>query len=309
MATKYTNDIKMLALEKYYKGQHPVEISREMGINKGTIWTWIYNPAPIQREPSTFWTKEEEEFLKQHYSSMSKDEILEYLPDKTRKVLTYKVESMGLRKPPVRSVLDFSCIDSEEKAYIVGFLAADGCISKPKKRNYRISLEISTKDEEHLCLIRDLLAPNAKISYRKSRDMCSFSFVDPQMTRCLFELGVVPNKTSCIQPPTKISDNYLRHYIRGYLDGDGCIRVNSNKLVCIFVGQEQLLSFINNKFSQLYKHNCNIRKGKGNFSYLEYGHLTAYRFCEWVYNESKIHLDRKYRIFEKWRLNRNECVH
>lgn len=301
MATKYTNDIKMLALEKYRKGEHPVEISRELGVKKGTIWTWIYNPQPLKRAPATSWSKDEEEFLKQNYPSMSKDELLNYFPDKNCKVLSYKIESMGLRKPPVKAILDFSCIDNEEKAYIVGFLAADGCISRSKGRSYRISLELSRKDEEHLHLIKNLLVPDAKILYRKSRNMCSFSFVDQYATECLFRLGVVPNKTYNIQPPLGIPDTLLRHYIRGYVDGDGCIRMNKDKLVCIIVGQQQLLTFINKKFLELYRHGCQIREGKGNFCFLEYGSYTADKFCEWIYHGSKIYLNRKYAIFKNWR--------
>jgi hypothetical protein len=140
----------------------------------------------------------------------------------------------------------------------------------------------------------------AKISYRKGRDMCSFSFTDTYTAECLINLGVVPNKTKNIQPPFNIDNNYIRHYIRGYLDGDGCLRINRDKLVCIFVGQENLLNYINKRFLEVYRHNCNVREGKGNFSYLEYGGGTAVAFCKWIYLDANIYLYRKYEIFNNY---------
>jgi hypothetical protein len=47
----------------------------------------------------------------------------------------------------------FDCIDTEEKAYWLGFIFADGYISShipDKKKTYKFELSLSLKDKSHL---------------------------------------------------------------------------------------------------------------------------------------------------------------
>ena len=75
-------------------------------------------------------------------------------------------ESFGVSLRPIKRILKknnleltnrrfnvnhsyFRVIDSEEKAYWLGFLFADGCIRK-NKTGSQVVLKLSTKDENHL---------------------------------------------------------------------------------------------------------------------------------------------------------------
>lgn len=138
----------------------------------------------------------------------------------------------------------FEIIDTEEKAYALGFILADGCVTiEPKKKpgivSKRLSLFNSIDDEEVLLKIREWIAPDAKVKYshttkgaknRKTQLMIRFSstkIVDDLMSK----YNINPKKTQDIDfmfPFEKISSDMLYHFIRGFFDGDGWCTKSGN---------------------------------------------------------------------------------
>jgi hypothetical protein len=73
----------------------------------------------------------------------------------------YKLKKAGLYREPVRYDLDesfFDRIDTEEKAYWLGFLGADGGIYKG-----RISIQLAPRDKAHLSKLLGSLQANHPI--------------------------------------------------------------------------------------------------------------------------------------------------
>lgn len=62
----------------------------------------------------------------------------------------------------------FDEIDSEDKAYLLGFLIADGCIRAEKRKNgnisYRICFSNSVDDEEAIKLLHSKICPKASLT-------------------------------------------------------------------------------------------------------------------------------------------------
>lgn len=138
----------------------------------------------------------------------------------------------------------FETIDSEEKAYYLGFLMADGnvCLKKQKsgKIGYSISLKLKSTDISVLEGFKKALESNARISEfsRKyySNDVergkkyngriyhsVAIVFASEKMANDLAKYGIVPRKTGKeIIPKDLIPENLLNHFVRGYFDGDGC---------------------------------------------------------------------------------------
>lgn len=110
----------------------------------------------------------------------------------------------------------FEKIDSESKAYWLGFLAADGNVSENK-----ISLCLADKDKEHLNCFKTFMGIKTK-NYITSKNSEKVSIRSFQMANDLEKYGIIPNKTFSIRLPN-LSENMIRHFIRGYFDGDGCI--------------------------------------------------------------------------------------
>jgi NUMOD3 motif len=126
----------------------------------------------------------------------------------------------------------FSQIDSEEKAYWLGFLAADGAIS----RGRRLEITLSVVDMEHLMKLRDALDSDNKISiittriasFGKEYSAARFGISSAQIVQDLARLHVVENKTRILRPPA-IPDDLEKHFWRGMIDGDGCITFSVDK--------------------------------------------------------------------------------
>jgi hypothetical protein len=202
--------------------------------------------------------------------------------------------------------LDFSTIDTQEKAYILGFWAADGWAIHREINGYEIGLELSNRDEKHLILLRDLICPLAKIHsrIRNGNRMVSFRFSDKKVFFEFAKHGIVQNKTKYAEIPS-LEVPFIRHYIRGVLDGDGCISLhkdnknstNKKWLRTTFVGHKNVLNFIKNE-AEIYNPSVlgNLKETKGNYCILDFYHKASLVFLHWLYWDATIYLARKYSI-------------
>ena len=112
---------------------------------------------------------------------------------------------------------------NDKMAYVLGFIYADGNISRDFKH-----LSITQKDPEILYKIRDLMEGKFRIIERK-RERISYyiQLSNRRIIDSLVKLGVLPNKSNRVQLPS-IPDEYIRHFVRGLWDGDGSIRAAGN---------------------------------------------------------------------------------
>lgn len=125
----------------------------------------------------------------------------------------------------------FKKIDTEEKAYILGFMYADGCNHhNPSKCNYSISITQLTQDVDILEKINNAMTSDYPIhtyvqkENNKEKSVLLISSKDLSQDLC--KLGCSEAKTFSIRFPNEnqyFDDNLMCHFIRGYFDGDGCI--------------------------------------------------------------------------------------
>lgn len=116
----------------------------------------------------------------------------------------------------------FSQVDSPLKAYLLGFIAADGNVL-PKL--HRITIELAAKDQDLLRLIRDELVPGGAITtrQRQGREYHVLAFVSRSMVADLAAFGITAAKSCILQWPGNLPDAYARPFILGFFDGDGFI--------------------------------------------------------------------------------------
>lgn len=113
----------------------------------------------------------------------------------------------------------FYNINSEDKAYFLGLLLADG--SMHKNRN-RFSIALHVQDKEILDIFAQKL--NAKVvSYKSRPEMCALIITSKQLKESLLKLEMIPNKVKVLKFPETIPENLYSHFIRGYFDGDGSV--------------------------------------------------------------------------------------
>jgi hypothetical protein len=194
----------------------------------------------------------------------------------------------------------FQNIETEEDAYWLGFIYADGYISDTGK--FEISL--CYKDYEHLLKFakyckfdEDKVIQKQKVGEKYFR--CRISFATGKLKQRFFDLGIKPRKSLTLVYPN-IKPELEKHFIRGYFDGDGSLSNSPIKKRCYhawqmsFVGTENFLKGINKFFNKNNK--ILFNKGKScSFSYG--GNIQVKRLTDILYKDSKIYLKRKYDLY------------
>lgn len=258
-----------------------------------------------------YWEKSEEDILSNNFSNSSKEELQNLLPKRTWKSITRKAERMQLRRLEYLRLLkpknhDFFKKWSEEMAYILGFITADGCIRK-NNYSYKLHLNVHKKDKDILDKIRERLSPKNRMGHYKKEDMYMFSFASTTMYNDLIRLGITPKKTFEVKPP-KIPKKYIKHYLRGYFDGDGSISLAKRKDMkrkfpsIGIIGNMHMISYMQRIFNKITSSKLKIHKlySKGGFKLgkLYYTCKKAMIILDFLYKDSNIYLDRKYNKYK-----------
>ena len=110
----------------------------------------------------------------------------------------------------------------------------------------------------------------------------------------------IQGKSLVLKFPLGLSKNLIRHFIRGYFDGDGCIHISKKEKTYHFsiAGTRRLLRPI----QKILIKNCGLNKTKimqkRNTYYLAYcGRIQVPRILDYLYKDSITYLDRKYKKY------------
>lgn len=193
----------------------------------------------------------------------------------------------------------FSKIDNAKKAYLLGLLMADGCISS--KRN-SITLSLKKEDRYMLEFLKDQL--NSQNAITEMGNSFRISINSKQIVNDLKKLGCVDRKTYKNSDFPKIPHNLINDFIRGYFDGDGHISAKeySQKYsrICYnfnILAQEKYKNFIVDYFSINYKVSLSVypkKDCKNNLYILKTGKLTdIIKIFDLLYNGGNVYLERK----------------
>lgn len=205
----------------------------------------------------------------------------------------------------------FEKIDTEVKAYFLGWMYSDGCVYSSKK-GYMFHLTLNKKDMSVLRLFRRVLKTKTPIHKCKNKNTYGFYVWSKKMYFDLINLGCVPRKSLILQFPPKnlIPEDLMRHFIRGYFDGDGSIcfsrkrmraeaRIVSSLKFCqefeqLLIKSLEITKFYHHKivYSKVDKlPYCSI--GMGSCDNIK-------KFYDYMYKNCKFSLKRKKYIFEKY---------
>jgi len=148
----------------------------------------------------------------------------------------FKVKK-GARRHKGNIVYDdfFKNIDSEIKAYLLGFIAADGSVWKNSKSNsWTLQINVAMKDEYIIDLFIRYINPTGKklrIKKLKGEDQVGIKIVSAKIALDLKILGIIPNKTYSEINTLNLIPEYLKiHFIRGFFDGDGTVGIYKQKI-------------------------------------------------------------------------------
>lgn len=203
----------------------------------------------------------------------------------------------------------FDNINTPNKAYILGLIYADG-------NNYiwgnKHCLTISLQERDHDLLerVRCELEYEGPLRFVPLHDknenyMNQYTLVitDEYMCKQLKKIGVVERKSLVLTFPTFLRPDLIRHFVRGYFDGDGNIFYDKsrNKWHSSIVSTLEFCTSVSNILSSMFVKN-NIYKPKHYGDHNTYvlqtcGNLSTYKFMSWLYKDCDIKLERKYQSY------------
>lgn len=197
-------------------------------------------------------------------------------------------------------------INNELDAYLLGFFYADGTITGFSCGKYRLfSITVAEKDKEYLqwiCnTINEKLNKNYSLKYNENTKSYKISIGDGLFIQKLISLGIVHNKTYEENDSIfiNIPDNYKRHFIRGYFDGDGSIIIDkNNKARLNIVSLNNSLMFSIYQYIQKF---FNVGKLKKENYYLRIvfsGNPSVKGFLDWLYDDANFYMKRKYNVYQ-----------
>jgi hypothetical protein len=210
------------------------------------------------------------------------------------------------RKTKYQANKTFFKIWTAEMAYVVGFIAADGCILEDTK--YRtckyLDITLNNRDYNLLNNIKDMMESTHPIHIRPCGDSkkCSLMIHCTDLCDDLIRLGITPRKSLTLRWIEQCPCYLIPHLVRGYLDGDGCISITHDKRdrIRVFIlGTKEFLTGI----SEYFNIRCSIKKPQGtNYHKLTYNDSFAKKFLDVIYENSteKTRLHRKYQKYKEW---------
>lgn len=189
----------------------------------------------------------------------------------------------------------FDNIDTRNKAYLLGFLYADGCVNK----NNVISFTIQERDKEILNMyIKELNATN-QIAQVKGKQQVRISFCSKHMCDTLINMGCTHNKTYNLSFPD-IPLEYQYDFIRGFMDGDGCISItnkNNKKYISLsFTGAKEMMLSLKTLFDvdnqiTFYRNAYALHVGKTS---------DVIRILNKIYFNAELYMTRKFNKYQEY---------
>lgn len=188
----------------------------------------------------------------------------------------------------------FEKIDTEEKAYWLGFLYADGYLGTETNH---IEIALASKDINHIKKFVAFINHKGKIL--KDDIRVRISFRDKKMHSDLIKLGCTPKKSLTLQFPSEeqLPKKLLRHFVRGFIDGDGYIgmHVNGFGRLSITCGSKE---FIQDLILNMNWRQNKIHKDKRSDALsVEWAGYYVCDMLDELYKNSSIYLDRKYKRY------------
>lgn len=207
----------------------------------------------------------------------------------------------------------FEKINTPEKAYWLGFLYADGYISKTNE----LRINLKKDDEEHLQkFLNAIEATNTTIKYSIKTDKNKIYYQayigirDKKIVNDLNDKGCVNKKSLILTfPKEKVPSRLYSHFIRGYMDGDGsihytqCGKAKKPNYRLSFLGTKNMLENIKHILN---KDNLSL-EDKGTYYCLQInGNKQLEKIFEYIYKDSysEIELTRKKQIYDNFLLQR-----
>ena len=318
MSKKVLTDYHKQFIAENYKSLGPHGCADALGVKYGTVYAYAQSHGIKCRS----FTADQIEFMQNHRYDMTAAVVADRIGLTERQVRGWYNNHMP-KKNRVFNDRYFENIDSQEKAYWLGFIFADGYITSHSRHgatdllgrdaSYEFGMELQRGDEYHLCRLRDALGGVHKIYQKESHQLIcnnrapshTYSSVlrvySKNVVMDLYNNGIDYNKSHSNVFPI-VSDDLFLDFLRGYLDGDGCIYTGLHdngesyqayiKWVC---NERDVLDFILEKAIALYGIKMRVYRKDAMFALMCYSKQDISNLLSLLYHTGcNLWLERKY---------------
>lgn len=202
----------------------------------------------------------------------------------------------------------FENIDTEEKAYWLGFMFADGYIINNEHRYgqdgfgltlAQDSIDAIEKFKKSLNATNPICYDNSKPTGQRQVKLvcCSQKTVND-----LIDKGCIKNKSCYLQPPKHIPEELIRHFIRGFFDGDGSLMRHQKSEKSIIFSLDFTTTYNMAKWLQEILKLGSIFPEKRRDSTWYYsigGNQQVLQICHYMYDNANIYMNRKYERYQE----------
>ena len=288
------------------------DIAKILGNYTSTQITGWLNNNGYKKGHNSIFSQSDIDYIKKNYLSMTYGEIADNLGFTEKQVKGWVNHNCD-KKIRVFNDKYFDKIETSNQAYWIGFIYADGCIRKDTDgRNYELNIELCDIDEQQLIDFNNELGGVHKIKHSHYEkyicnyknisitDTVSIRVYSKKIVEDLIKHNVLENKTLKSEYPI-VSDDLFFDFLRGYIDGDGCIYINENKIsasqVHITSAHPEVLNYIRDKLS-LYEIKSNVYKEKENKYRIYINYKNAIKLLDLIYYDDNVQkLERKYKKY------------
>jgi len=247
-------------------------------------------------------TKKEKllEFIKSNFGSLSQREMARHLGiGKT--AINRWCRELGLEFERHSVNEDYFSGWGSEMAYVLGFIFADGNISWHEKKSYRaLTITASEKDKMHLEMLRNMLSSTKPLLYSNSTKSYRLIVNNKKVCEDLMKYNLTPRKSLTVKFPN-IPTEFLPHFLRGVIDGDGNVRYVNRKRspyfeITVSSGSKKFLD----KMAKIISENGisgKPRKTNKNLFILQYSCQRGLDLANWIYKDADLFLERKHQPY------------
>ncbi|MDP2927910.1 MAG: LAGLIDADG family homing endonuclease [Candidatus Omnitrophota bacterium] len=187
--------------------------------------------------------------------------------------------------------------------YLVGLITSDGCLSKDGRH-----IDITSKDAEFLEKIKLTFNLVNKIGMKNKgriNQAYHLQIANISFYEFLLSVGLTPNKSLSLKSLNIPKENFC-DFLRGLIDGDGCIRrwvhpSNSGEQwsLRIFSGSKEFIDWLSDVVEPLLKIRGKVHKNAENLWVLKYGKMAAKEIAKHCYYKNCLGLDRKIKLAQE----------
>lgn len=300
---KYSDEFKNKIISEYKNGKSKSQLKKEYNLSYNTMNHWINNENSIDVGNVKYSDEIVDIVLRDYMSGDSAVTIAQRYKIKTGTVYSWiKKAGVSRQKGPIslcKNYTYFDNIDTEMKAYFLGYIIADGNVSICKGQ-YAFKITLQYQDRYIIeKLVNELEAENHIRNFWQksptSDNVNQYSYVsigNKHLVKSLMNLGIIPAKTFHETLPN-IRPDLVRHMVRGFFDGDG-IACKTEKTYCFgFIGNKQILTQLENilKWGNVFNPHV-ITNGIYTVFTSDKKKLTD--FYHYMYDDSSLFLQRKH---------------